>query len=193
MKVNKLVAFLGMVVVSQGVYAAAGDTATATANWQGKVPGVIQSDAFVITGEGGDLVTPIGQLMRTTDGAIVAPSIQLEARDNTGTVAAPIVGELVSTTTRDDGAGSTEARAITWAVSDVAFFANGTPVAGLDWSVMHDGIVLATSTASGVTQISSHAGDILKLNALSTSASADIDMYTGKDAALSVTVIASEI
>ncbi|MEZ9056285.1 hypothetical protein [Vibrio sp. 10N.247.311.26] len=83
MKFNKFMSFFAIALVTQGSYAAEGDTATATAtaNWQGVVPGVIQSDGFLITGEGGALVTPIGQLMRAQNGAIVAPNIQLEARD----------------------------------------------------------------------------------------------------------------
>ncbi|WP_220746819.1 hypothetical protein, partial [Shewanella colwelliana] len=190
---NKLVSACAFLIVSQGVFAAAGDTATATANWQGVVPGVIQSDAFVITGEDGALVTPIGQLMRSKNGAIVAPIIQLEARDNQGTAAAPVVGELVSTTQRDDGTGTMESRAITWAVSDVAFFASGTPVTGIEWSVMHDGIELASVGSNGVTEVSSHKGDILKLNAVSTSATGVVDAYAGQDAALSITVVATEI
>jgi hypothetical protein len=131
--------------------------------------------------------------MRSRDGAIVAPVIQLEARDNTGTAAAPVVGELVSTTERDDGAGGTEARAIQWTVADVAFYADGTPVTGIEWSVQNDGTQLATVTSTGVTQVASHNGDILRLNAVSTSDTSAIDAYAGQDAALSVTVVASEL
>ena len=193
MKLNKLFFACAITLVAQGVNAAAGDTATATANWQGVVPGVIQSGSFVITGEDGALVTPIGQLMRAQDGTIVAPNIQLEARDNTGSAAAPVVGELVSTTERDDGAGGTEARSIQWTVADVAFYANGTPVTGIEWSVQNDGTQLATVSSTGVTQVAAHTGDILLLNAMSTSDTSAIDAYTGQDAALSVTVVASEL
>ncbi|MGL5668559.1 MAG: hypothetical protein ACRDD9_20825 [Shewanella sp.] len=193
MKLSKLFFACAITLVAQGVNAAAGDTATATANWQGVVPGVIQSDSFLITGENGALVTPIGQLMRAQDGTIVAPNIQLEARDNTGTAAAPVVGDLVSNTTRDDGAGGTEARSIEWTVADVAFYANGTPVTGIEWSVRNDGTQLATVTSTGVTQVAAHKGDILLLNAVSTSNTSAIDAYTGQDAALSVTVVASEL
>ncbi|MFB2803670.1 hypothetical protein [Shewanella seohaensis] len=193
MKLSKLFFTCAITLVAQGVNAAAGDTATATANWQGVVPGVIQSDSFLITGENGALVTPIGQLMRAQDGTIVAPNIQLEARDNTGTAAAPVVGDLVSNTTRDDGQGGTEARSIEWTVADVAFYANGTPVTGIDWSVRNDGTQLATVTSTGVTQVAAHKGDILLLNAVSTSNASAIDAYTGQDAALSVTVVASEL
>ncbi|HAS8506299.1 TPA: hypothetical protein I7764_21110 [Vibrio vulnificus] len=193
MKLSKIFSACAIALVAQGVNAAAGDTATATANWQGVVPGVIQSDGFLITGEGGALVTPIGQLMRAQDGAIVAPNIQLEARDNTGTAAAPVVGELVSTTERDDGAGGTEARSIEWTIADVAFYANGSPVTGIEWSVQNDGTQLATVSSTGVTQVAAHEGDILLLNAVSTSDTSAIDAYTGQDAALSVTVVASEL
>uniref|UniRef100_Q0HUA5 Uncharacterized protein n=1 Tax=Shewanella sp. (strain MR-7) TaxID=60481 RepID=Q0HUA5_SHESR len=193
MKLSKLFFACAITLVAQGVNAKAGDTATATANWQGVVPGVIQSDSFLITGEGGALVTPIGQLMRAQDGTIVAPNIQLEARDNTGTAAAPVVGDLVSNTTRDDGQGGTEARSIEWTIADVAFYANGTPVTGVDWSVRNDGTQLATVTSTGVTQVAAHKGDILLLNAVSTSSTSAIDAYTGQDAALSVTVVASEL
>lgn len=193
MKLNKLFIACAITLVAQGVNAAAGDSATATANWQGVIPGVIQSGSFVITGENGALVTPSGQLMRAQDGTIVAPNIQLEARDNTGTAAAPVVGELVSTKERDDGAGGTEARSIEWTVADVAFYANGTPVTGIEWSVQNDGTQLATVTSTGVTQVAAHKGDILLLNAVSTSDTSAIDAYTGQDAALSVTVVASEL
>lgn len=193
MKLKKICSIYAIALVAQGAYAAAGDTATATANWQGVVPGVIQSDGFLITGEDGALVTPIGQLMRAQNGAIVAPNIQLEARDNEGTAAAPVVGDLVSNTTRDDGAGGTEARSIEWTVADVAFYANGTPVTGIEWSVQNDGTQLATVTSTGVTQVAAHKGDILLLNAVSTSDTSAIDGYTGQDAALSVTVVASEL
>ncbi|HDY7879389.1 hypothetical protein M2G69_07545 [Vibrio vulnificus] len=193
MKLSKVFSACAIALVAQGVHAAAGDTATATANWQGVVPGVIQSNGFVITGKDGELVTPIGQLMRAQNGAIVAPNIQLEARDNLGTASTPVVGELVSTTTRDDGAGGTEARSIQWTIADVAFYANGTPVNGIEWSVHHDGTQLATVSSTGVTQVASHSGDILLLNAVSTSTTSAIDAYTGQDAALSVTVVASEI
>ncbi|MFB2653890.1 hypothetical protein [Shewanella seohaensis] len=194
MKLSKLFFACSITLVAQGVNAAAGDTATATANWQGVVPGVIQSDSFLITGENGALITPIGQLMRAQNGTIVAPNIQLEARDNTGTAAAPVVGDLVSNTTRDDGQGGTEARSIEWTVADVAFYANGTPVTGIDWSVRNDGTQLATVTSTGVTQIAAHKGDILLLNAISTTADTSvIDTYAGQDAALSVTVVASEL
>ncbi len=192
----KLIRFFSVCVVAlvaQNAYAVEGDTATATANWQGQIPGVIQSNGFVITGEGGALITPIGQLMRAQDGAIVAPNIQLEARDNTGTAAAPNVGELVSDTTRDDGAGGDEARSIEWTVADVAFYANGTPVNGIEWSIQNDGTQLATVTSAGVTEVATHKGDILLLNAVSTSDTSAIDAYTGQDAALSVTVVASEL
>lgn len=192
-KFNNICFACAIALMTQGANAAAGDTATATANWQGVVPGVIQSDGFLITGEGGALVTPIGQLMRAQDGAIVAPNIQLEARDNTGTATAPVVGELVSSTERDDGAGGTEARSIEWIVADVAFYANGTPVTGIEWSVQNDGIQLATATSTGVTQVAAHKGDILLLNAVSTSDTSAIDVYAGQDAALSVTVVASEL
>ncbi|MFB2779600.1 hypothetical protein ACE017_10540 [Shewanella mangrovisoli] len=193
MKLSKLFFACAITLVAQGANAAKGDTATATANWQGVVPGVIQSDSFLITGENGALVTPIGQLMRAQDGTIVAPNIQLEARDNTGTAAAPVVGDLVSNTTRDDGQGGTEARSIEWTVADVAFYANGTPVTGIDWSVRNDGTQLATVTSTGVTQVAAHKGDILLLNAVSTSNASAIDAFTGQDAALSVTVVASEL
>ncbi len=193
MKLSKILSACAIALVAQGVNAAAGDTATATANWQGQIPGVIQSGAFVITGEDGALVTPIGQLMRAKDGSIVAPNIQLEARDNTGTAAAPIVGELVSTTKRPDGQGGEEARSIEWTVADVAFYANGTPVTGIEWSVQNDGTQLATVTSTGVNQVATHKGDILLLNAVSTSDTSAIDAYTGQDAALSVTVVASEL
>ncbi|ASK68959.1 hypothetical protein CF168_08770 [Shewanella bicestrii] len=194
MKLSKLFFACAITLVAQGANAAKGDTATATANWQGVVPGVIQSDGFLITGENGALVTPIGQLMRAQDGTIVAPNIQLEARDNTGTAAAPVVGDLVSSTTRDDGQGGTEARSIEWTIADVAFYANGTPVTGIDWSVRNDGTQLATVTSTGVTQIATHKGDILLLNAASTTADTSvIDAYAGQAAALSVTVVASEL
>ncbi|ULN66668.1 hypothetical protein MID13_16195 [Vibrio gigantis] len=193
MKFKKILSVLAVALTAQGVYAAEGETATSTANWQGQIPGVIQANGFVITGEGGALVTPIGQLMRSQYGAIVAPNIQLEARNNTGTAAAPVVGELVSTTERDDGAGGTEARSIEWTVADVAFYANGTPVTGIEWSVQNDGTQLATVTSTGVTQVAAHKGDILLLNAVSTSDTSAIDAYTGQDAALSVTVVASEL
>ncbi|HAV1390378.1 TPA: hypothetical protein ACF37V_004594 [Vibrio parahaemolyticus] len=180
-------------LVAQGAYAAKDETATATANWQGQIPGIIQANGFVITGEDGALVTPIGQLMRAQDGTIVAPNIQLEARDNTGTAANPVVGELVSTTERDDGAGGTEGRSIEWTVADVAFYANGNPITGIEWSVQNDGTQLAAVTSTGVTQVSTHKGDILLLNAVSTSDTTAIDAYAGQDAALSVTVVASEL
>ncbi len=185
MKLSKVFSACAIALVAQGVNAATGDTATATANWQGVVPGVIQSDAFVITGEDGALVTPIGQLMRAQDGAIVAPNIQLEARDNTGTAAAPVVGDLVSV--------ADDTRSIEWSIADVAFFANGTPVTGIEWSVQNDGTQLATVSSTGVTQVAAHKGDILLLNAVSTSDTSAIDAYTGQDAALSVTVVASEL
>ncbi|WP_394126268.1 hypothetical protein [Vibrio hepatarius] len=190
MKFNKIYA---IAFIALGANAAEGDTATATANWQGVIPGVIQSDGFLITGEGGELVTPIGQLMRDQNGAIIAPNIQLEARDNTGTAAAPVVGELVSTTKRDDGAGGTEARSIEWTIADVAFYANGSPVTSIEWSVQNEGVQLATVSSTGVKQVASHTGDILRLNAVSTSNTSTIDTYTGQDAALSVTVVASEL
>lgn len=193
MKLSKIFSACAIALVAQGVNAAAGDTATATANWQGVIPGVIQSDSFLITGEGGALVTPTGQLMRAQDGAIVAPNIQLEARDNEGTAAAPVVGDLVSTTDRDDGAGGTEGRSIEWTIADVAFFANGSPVTGIEWSVQNDGTQLATVDSTGVHQVAAHSGDILLLNAVSTSDTSAIDAYTGQDAALSVTVVASEL
>ncbi len=189
MKLSKIFSACAIALVAQGAYAAKGETATATANWQGQIPGVIQANGFVITGEGGALVTPIGQLMRAQDGAIVAPNIQLEARDYNGTD----VGELVSTTERDDGQGGTESRSIEWTVADVAFYANGTPVTGIEWSVQNDGTQLATVTSTGVTQVAAHKGDILLLNAVSTSDTSAIDAYTGQDAALSVTVVASEL
>ncbi|MEZ8747237.1 hypothetical protein AB4189_19185 [Vibrio sp. 10N.286.49.E1] len=179
MKFNKFMSFFAIALVTQGSYAAEGDTATATANWQGVVPGVIQSDGFLITGEGGALVTPIGQLMRAQNGAIVAPNIQLEARDNTGSASSPVVGQLVSSTERDDGAGGTEGRSIEWTVADVAFFANGSPITGIEWSVNNDGTQLATASSTGVTQVTSHTGDILLLNAVSTSDTSAIDAYTG--------------
>ncbi len=193
MKLVKIFSACAIALVAQGAYAAAGETATAAANWQGKIPGTINSDGIVITGENGALITPVGQLMRAQDGAIVAPNIQLEARDNTGTAAAPIVGDLVSNTVRDDGAGGTEARAIEWTVADVAFYANGTPITGIEWSVQNDGTQLATVSSSGVTEVAVHKGDILLLNAVSTSDTSAIDAYTGQDAALSVTVVASEL
>ncbi|EJE4188641.1 hypothetical protein M3922_004448 [Vibrio parahaemolyticus] len=193
MKLRTVFSACAMVLVAQGAYAAKGETATATANWQGQIPGVIQANGFVITGEDGALVTPIGQLMRSRDGAIVAPNIQLEARNNEGTAAAPVAGQLVSETERDDGAGGTESRSIEWTVADVAFYANGTPVTGIEWSVHNDGTQLATVTSTGVTQVASHKGDILLLNAVSTSDTSAIDSYTGQDAALSVTVVASEL
>ncbi|EGR0752165.1 hypothetical protein WFH67_07845 [Vibrio vulnificus] len=193
MKLSKIFSACAIAVVAQGAYAAKGETATATANWQGQVPGVIQANGFVITGEGGALVTPVGQLMRAQNGAIVAPNIQLEARNNEGTAAAPVAGKLVSDTERDDGAGGTESRSIEWTVADVAFYANGTPVTGIEWSVQNDGTRLATVTSTGVTQVAAHRGDILLLNAVSTSDTSAIDAYTGQDAALSVTVVASEL
>ncbi len=194
MKLVKIFSACAIALVAQGAYAAAGETATAAANWQGKIPGTVHSSGIIITGEHGALITPIGQLMRARDGAIVAPNIQLEARNNTGTATAPVAGELVSATTRPGAtAGTTEARSIQWTIADVAFYANGTPITGVDWAVKNDGVQLATVSSTGITQVAAHKGDIIQLNVVSTSPTSTIDPYTGQDAALSVTVVASEL
>lgn len=174
------------VMTSTSAIAAVGDTATATANWQGVVPGVIQSDNLLITGKDKALTTPIGQLMRDTEGNLFGTVIQLEARDNTsGDASDPQPGELLGDVTPT-------ARNAEWTVTDVAFFADGSQITDLEWSIKHDATEIATYAGNGVTSVATFNEDILKLNVSSTNSSM-VDQYTGKNAALSVSLVLTEI
>ncbi|MHC0041878.1 hypothetical protein ACGDLY_001305 [Vibrio campbellii] len=92
------------VTLSALVFAAIGTAQaadpTATVVWSGKVPGISQGDALVITGLGGDLSEQSGALTPAGDGTFTSETIVLEAHNNDSVdadpAANPVVGDLAS-------------------------------------------------------------------------------------------------
>lgn len=60
--------FMGLALMTTVSANVAAEQATAVANWQGIVPGVIQTENIIITGKDGVLQVPVGQFLRSEDG-----------------------------------------------------------------------------------------------------------------------------
>jgi len=182
------------VLFSTSAFSATDDTASATANWQGVVPGIsIPDGSFIVTGKDKAITPPIGQLTRAPEGNLTATLIDLEARNYTPEVladasavppvsaAAAEVGDLVDAT---------------WAVDAIKFYSGGVEVRGVGWEVFDNATSLATVDAAtgNITNIdTAHSAQVIKLTVRSDEASnALIDKFAGKEGALSVTMLATQ-
>ncbi|CAH0527343.1 hypothetical protein [Vibrio hippocampi] len=190
---------LGLAALSAAMvasFSASASTTSATASWQGVISGIVAGETIMITGRDGAEVVPIGQLMRNTSGSLVGPDIQLEAWTNTGTAATPVPGELieVGTTINDDIAGGATAYSgLEWQVTDIATFVEGAPVNGIGWTVNNGNTEIAAFDGMGALTSGTLATDnIIKVNVASSDDTATknvIDSHSGKDAAVSVTIV----
>lgn len=126
MKKSKIVMTSLLLALSAGAHAALPATQAAeTLTWKGLVPFSVASDDIIITG---DLGGPIraGFLNVKTDGTFTSTAINVEAHDNTGDAAAPVVGDPVS-------------NPIFWGLASYSVDASTTDMSGANIKFVADG------------------------------------------------------
>lgn len=173
--------------------AATGDKSSATANWQGVIPGVaVPEGGFIVTGKDGTRDIPTGQLMRKPDGTLTGSLIDLEGHLYT---AATEAGPSGTPAAKPEEVGALQKA--TWAVEEAKFYVNGVEVQGTSWNIYDRQELLASIDNAGVVKAGTAAAittatDKIELKVESDAASnAAINQYAGSEAALSVTIMAT--
>lgn len=126
MKKRTIVMSSLLLAMSAGAHAALPATQAAeTLTWKGLVPFSVASDDIVITG---DLGGPIraGFLNVKTDGTFTSTAINVEAHDNTGVAAAPVIGDPISGNVK-------------WGLASYAVDASTTDMSGANMKFVADG------------------------------------------------------
>lgn len=162
---KKLAGVIAAVAISATASAAVDPTASVV--WSGMVPGSTAGDTIMITGLAGGAIGS-GTLLVANDGSFTSSTIILESHENTGTEAAPVVGDItLAKWTLSSALVNYTTSAATDAVLDVK--SNGTT-----WAV---GAELASENT-------------LRLEVAQTAA---LDTTTGELVQVQVTVVASPI
>ncbi|HDO1318045.1 hypothetical protein [Aeromonas veronii] len=133
MKKSMIVMASGLVLMSAAANAALPTTQAAeTLTWKGLVPFSVASDDIVITG---DLGGPIraGFLNVEKDGTFSSTAINVEAHDNTGDAAAPVIGDPI--------VGDVQ-----WGLASYSIDASTTDMSGANVKFVADGNALDIGT-----------------------------------------------
>lgn len=149
---------------------------TASAVWTGLVSGSTAGDTMVITGLGGGAIGT-GTITINQDGTFSSNnSIIMEARSNTGTLAVPVVGNLV-----------TEA---TWTLASVNVLIPGVDTVEItNTTQVYDGsTVLPVGGTVGGTGTGKNTVDLSVANA---TAVTNLNLSTGSSAQVQVNMVAS--
>lgn len=188
---KKTISVLSLALMASfAAHSATGDTATATASWQGVISGAVtpDSDGLIITGLDKARDIPVGQLMRTPAGIITGEIITLESHAYKAATTSPAAAEEIGALQKAK-----------WNVEEAKFYVGGVEVLGTKWTVYDNQDVIATIATTGAvtdgasTTAVGTAKDTIKLRVESHVDSKDmISQYAGEEAAYSVTILATE-
>jgi len=162
---KKLAGVIAAVAISATASAAVDPTASVV--WSGMVPGSTVGTDLMITGLAGGSIGN-GTLVVATDGTFTSSTVILESHENTGTLLAPVVGDITTAN---------------WTLSSALINYTTSSATGTTLVVSSDGATWAVGSQMAAT-------DTLRLNVAQT---ADVDTTTGELVQVQVTVVASPI